>query len=285
MHWNLVKAAAKPWKAGKYIARAMPDLVAQHPAVVLAACRSAGIETVDLRYLDRYLVTLDTSAGIIATDTIATGSFQFDLFETVMSLLGRSVDLFVNVGANMGTTCLNAHRLGFRDFIAFEPVERNFALLERNLARNLADARIDCRKLALGNREHTAVMKLHGDNCGRHSLKDSFNAPASIVSEVTTEVRTLDSQAIGADCLLWVDTEGFELEVLQGGLQTLRGRCVALCVEVTPSVYSAADLAMLADILASTFSRFHDARGTSLTAPAASDAWRDGQQHDLICIA
>lgn len=285
MRRNLLKAALKPWKAGKYIARAMPELVEQNPEVVLAACRAGGIDTFEARYLDRYRVAVDSAAGIIATDILRYGSFQLDLFQAVSDLIGGRARRFVNVGANMGTTCLNAHHFGFRDFIAFEPVAGNYALLERNLAANLAESRIDCRMLALGSADGTATIQLHAENCGRHSLKSSFNAPANIASEQATEVRTLDSQAVGEDCLLWIDTEGFELEVLQGGRETLRNGCIALCVEITPAVYSGPERAELAAILDDSFSRFFDSAGNRIASPAASEAWRAGEQHDLLCFA
>ena len=281
MDINLIKSTLKPRKAGKYVARSMPKLVANDPGVVLAALSAARISRFECRYLETYDIMVNSNAGIIAKDIIQTGN---DLAKTTFEILGPQINKFVNVGANMGTTCLNAHRLNVRDFVAFEPVAANFLLLEKNLAANLSDSAVDCRKIALGDKQKLAKIHLHLNNCGRHSLNPEFNNADLVGGFEEVSVCTLDSQEIDGECLLWIDTEGFELEVLEGAKETIKKSCIGLCVEVSPSAYPASKLELLENLLLQNFSKFFDRNGDRLDKPSSSPDWRLNRQLDLICM-
>jgi len=280
---NLLKSAVKPWKAGKYLSRIMPELVAQDASITLSACQAAGIKSIEIDYLDNYTILIESSSGIIAKDIINTGNFSFDLCKIASNISKSHEVLFVNIGANMGTTCLNAYKCGFKSFIAFEPVEENYRLLKYNLERNISEGKIKLKKVALGREDGTATIHLHNNNCGRHSLKPEFNRRESIASTQIIEVQTLDAQNIHEECFIWLDTEGFELEVLEGASETLKN-CVGLCVEITPSVYTIEDLKKLEKILMKNFKKFYSNKGENIPIPSSSEPWVKGLQHDLICV-
>ena len=65
---------------------------------------------------------------------MAQGNFEPIETEVVRNML-REVDIFVNVGANIGYYCCHALSLG-KPVIAFEPIYRNVRHLLRNIRSN-----------------------------------------------------------------------------------------------------------------------------------------------------
>jgi hypothetical protein len=104
------------------------------PRTLIEACKRAGVETFGCNYLERYPMHIDVRGRSITESVLSTGQFQFELFETFARHYGRKDVCFVNVGANIGTSCVNAHAIGYREIIALEPVADNFRLLEFNTA-------------------------------------------------------------------------------------------------------------------------------------------------------
>ena len=81
-----------------------------------------------------------------------------------------AADTVVDVGANIGAFALLAAGLARRGrVVAVEPVAENFALLQRNLARNRA-ANVAAVRAAVLDRPGTVPIHLHGRSSGRHSL-------------------------------------------------------------------------------------------------------------------
>ena len=183
----------------------------------------------------------------------------------------------------MGTTCLNVRHCGFKNFIAFEPVENNYRLLKYNLEFNIEKENFKIQKIALGRESGEAEIHLHNNNCGRHSLKREFNRLENISSTQVVKVQTLDAQNIKDECFIWLDTEGFELEVLEGASETLKNS-IGLCIEISPSVYTASDLERLEEILTTNFRKFYNNNGEEMPKPSSSEHWAKRLQHDLICI-
>ena len=284
---NILKAAIKPWKSSKYISRIMPDLVGQDQSIVLATCQASGITSFEIRYLEKYTILVDSSAGIIAKDIIKMGNFSLELCKLSSDKICRKNNIqdiiFVNIGANMGTTCLNVRHCGFKNFIAFEPVENNYRLLKYNLEFNIEKENFKIQKIALGRESGEAEIHLHNNNCGRHSLKREFNRLENISSTQVVKVQTLDAQNIKDECFIWLDTEGFELEVLEGASETLKNS-IGLCIEISPSVYTASDLERLEEILTTNFRKFYNNNGEEMPKPSSSEHWAKRLQHDLICI-
>jgi FkbM family methyltransferase len=113
-------------------------------------------------------------------------------------------DLFIDVGANVGSYSIWAAELG-AEVIALEPAGDTFALLEENVALNGYPIKAICAAAgatqgsARFTRGHDCVNRLHP------------NGPAE------TEVLTIDS-LIGSRTVagMKVDVEGFEIDVLHG---------------------------------------------------------------------
>ena len=116
----------------------------------------------------------------------------------------RPGDLFVDVGANVGSYSIWAAELG-AEVIALEPAEDTFALLEENVALN--GYPIKAIRAAAGATQGSARFT-HGQDCVNRLHPNGATE---------TEVLTLDS-IVGDRIVsgMKVDVEGFEIDVLRG---------------------------------------------------------------------
>jgi FkbM family methyltransferase len=146
----------------------------------------------------------------------------------------RAVTTVLDVGAHTGGYGALLRSLGYTgEIVSFEPVAASFAVLSSRL-----DDRWHAHRLALGRSAGRLAL-----NVAHESNFTSFLAPIAVqrfagsatarVEEV--EVQRLDAVASGERILLKTDTQGFDLEVIEGARGIL-GSVVALQVElsVTP---------------------------------------------------
>jgi len=126
---------------------------------------------------------------------------------------GAAIETILDVGANDGGSALK-FRAAFPDAIihSFEPVSATFDLLVRNLQ---GQAKTYCHRLAMGQTPGEAQIYLT-----QHSTTSSLIRPDDARGSVIVQVGTVDqfARAHGLDRidLLKVDTEGFDLDVLEG---------------------------------------------------------------------
>jgi FkbM family methyltransferase len=157
---------------------------------------------------------------------------DFDEMMTWRRLL-RDGDLFVDVGANVGSYSLWAAERG-AEVIAIEPHPVTAAQLRRNAALN--DYPIEVRQLALA--ESVGTMRLTSDLDARNHLMLGAGRPRGPQRRadddgIDVEVSTLDD-VIGARSPVFVkiDVEGAEELVLRGGVRALaEGRIAAIQLE------------------------------------------------------
>lgn len=274
MNFNLLKALLFPWKRDRYLNRIWKRRSTLDPGLVVVGCISAGIDTLGFRYLGKYPVLLDTYGQSIPESVLRHGHFQFDLFETLSTIYTRRDVRFINIGANIGTSCLNAYEAGFRDIVAFEPVGRNFTLLTHNLATIDADV----RHQAVGDQNGRLTIHLNRGSTGMNSFMRDFGDGSEEV-----DIVRLDDAIEAAPSFLWIDTEGYEVHVLRGAERHLTESIQGLCVEVTPSILGAEGLAALEEILKRHFSRFYLTSG-QLQGLDLKRLTADGKQIDLIAL-
>lgn len=274
MSFNLLKALIFPKKRDRYLTRVWKQRATIDPGLVVVGCISAGIDTLGFRYLGKYPVLLDTYGQSIPESVLRHGHFQFDLFDTLADIYPRRDVRFINIGANIGTSCLNAYEAGFRDIVAFEPVGRNFELLRHNLAT--IDA--DLRHQAVGDQNGRLTIHLNRGSTGMNSFMRDYGDGSEEV-----EIVRLDDAIDPVPSFLWIDTEGYEVHVLRGAERHLAETVQGLCVEVTPTMLKDEGIAALEEILKRHFTRFylttgqvHDLDMKQLTA--------DGKQIDLIAL-
>jgi FkbM family methyltransferase len=124
-------------------------------------------------------------------------------------------DLFVDVGANVGTYSIIAGEVG-ADLVAIEPNERARGWLRRNLELNGLDAQV--LDVAIGAEPGTASFT---------SGKDTTNS-FDPEGDQLVQVDTLDRIIGDRQANIKVDVEGFELEVLAGAAEALAAHRVRL---------------------------------------------------------
>jgi len=155
----------------------------------------------------------------------------------------------LDVGANMGYyVLLEARAVGPQGHVyALEPVPQTFALLQRNVALN--DVRnVDLYQLALGGEDGEATMYVL-DKLNWSHLASRYQSSARMENlrshhrqTVQVPVRTLGTflQEAGIDTVnfLRMDVEGYELDIVRGGLDALarlsRQGLLKLFMEVHP---------------------------------------------------
>lgn len=141
----------------------------------------------------------------------------------------------VDVGANIGYfTLLGSSSLGDKGKVyAFEPDERNFDLLLKNIELNCFDNIIPVRR-AVSNVTGESLLFLNRYS-GWHSL---VNAHGNFVSSVVVETVTLDDYFANSDSVIDVvkiDVEGAEISVIQGMRQQIeKNESIKIFIEFSP---------------------------------------------------
>ncbi|MGH9356178.1 MAG: FkbM family methyltransferase [Terriglobia bacterium] len=196
------------------------------------------------------LLTVSSKDWLMGKRLYVRREHETDEMDRAVGLLRRggflkgSGTLLLNVGANLGMTCIGAIKLGyFQRAIAFEPEPGNFRLLCHNVGQNGLEDQIACFQTALSSSNRATEMELSKDNSGDHRIRAS-TMPGFYREErrrtVTVQAETLDSflagsarrQAEQVD-LVWIDVQGHEGHFLQGA-QAFFSRRVPVVTEFWP---------------------------------------------------
>lgn len=149
-------------------------------------------------------------------------SGEFEIEETaIISRLLPKVDVFVDIGANLGYyTCL-ALQSG-KSVVAFEPQQQNLQCLFQNLTANGWEDKAEVFPLALSDRP--GLLTLYGASGPSASLIKNWAGYSSRFKK-TVPVSTLDNVLAGRfpgkHLFIKMDVEGAEYQVLKGALVTL----------------------------------------------------------------
>lgn len=148
-----------------------------------------------------------------ATVNYYTGLGEFDDMGFLLHFL-RANDFFLDVGANVGAYSVLAGAVVGCRGIAFEPDAKAFDRLRINLALNHADRRIEGRRQVVG-RTAGRVKFTSGLDSLNHVLAEGESVGGRV-----EEIEAINLDGISWErkpCLVKIDTEGFEPEVLAGG--------------------------------------------------------------------
>lgn len=149
-----------------------------------------------------------------ATGNIYCGLHEFVDMAFVLHLL-RPGDLFVDVGANIGSYTVLASAVCGAQTIAFEPDQETIRALQRNIAANGIGDRVAVVEAAVGARPGRVHFTIGKDTTNR-VLPQSGTATREV------DLRTLDDVLENKHPLLIkIDVEGFEREVISGAESTL----------------------------------------------------------------
>lgn len=164
-------------------------------------------------------VSIDVfSEGDLVSETISKSRI-WEPYEThiILQCLGNSGSnfgkTFLDVGANLGYYSLVAKKCCAAKVFAFEPEQRNYNLLEKNLS-GCKD--VSVFNLALSDQEGATNLYLSPDNMGDHQLAMSDKRKSQIVKQAIG-----DSLLEGNIDFIKIDTQGAEYKVLKGLTHTL----------------------------------------------------------------
>jgi FkbM family methyltransferase len=210
------------------------------------------------------LLAVSTRDTFIGRDLFSKGSYQFDLTCKVFAFLReRRVSPFsaegvvLDIGANNGVISIGMllnHQMGAA--IGIEPDPSNHALLKRNIAMNNLDSRYTALQVAASNRTGNVEFELSHYNFGDHRVR----SPAtSAVSEPNAEaarkvitvsarpidvlIETLPAPLQSAISLVWIDVQGHEGHVFEGG-KRLFSRPVPVVSEIWPHAIKRSGMAI-----------------------------------------
>jgi FkbM family methyltransferase len=165
---------------------------------------------------------------VISRILFASGEFQADEQRALLrwmkahDYLTHDKTHVVDVGANIGTTCIPLAKHTGKSVIALEPDPANYEYLQRNVERNGLRDQITCLKLAASNQACRMKMLVNPNSAGSTQIVEGdMEANASETVEVETDAldNILKSQGISPQhvAFVWSDTEGYERYVIEGG--------------------------------------------------------------------
>ena len=212
--------------------------------------------------------------------------YDFDKVQQALSILGnaRPKMQLIDIGANIGTICIPAVKRGaFQKAIAIEPEPRNYSLLLANIHINGLGDKIVAHNFALGQKDDEKLLfELSNDNFGDHRVRtgSGFGLDHELNREVITVASdTFDKiikQIDPKESLIWIDTQGFEGQVLSGARNALSVQ-TPVCFEFWPNGMKRSNSYRLlkeALILAG-YTVFYDLNGNPFPVPITSSSFDD----------
>lgn len=171
-------------------------------------------------------------------ETFAKREMEF-VFENV----GREKGIFLDIGANIGTTSIYVNKCVNPEIkvIAFEPLKENYDLLRMNTILNQCE-NIKVEQYGLSNISGIQYMQDGGENCGgSHIVENEEQAKESITCvtlDEYVEINAIPPQDIQ---YVWIDVEGHEPYVIEGAKKTLEASKAYLFMEYNSSIYKASE--------------------------------------------
>lgn len=165
-----------------------------------------------------------------ATGNIYTGLHEFADMAFCLHLL-RVGDLFVDVGANIGSYTVLASKVVGANSLAIEPVPSTFNRLQRNIRLNDISSLVDSRCCAAG--ETSGLLKFTSDLDTTNKVVDddyignSIEVPVESLDQILEQLQPT---------LIKIDVEGFEPDVITGAHKVLA--CASLLAVLLETVDS-----------------------------------------------
>lgn len=199
-----------------------------------------------------------------ATGNIYVGLHEFFDMMVPLHFLRRG-DLFLDVGANVGTYTVLASGVCGAETIAFEPDPETQVRLKRNLEVNGLDQRVRVLACAVGAERNEVAFTIGLDTVNRL-------ASAGDPKTRTVRMETLD-EVVGAGqpAMMKVDVEGAELGVLRGAEGVL-ARPSLRVIELETVVPESAAILARHGFKAACYDPFHRALSERSSACRSSNA-------------
>jgi len=168
------------------------------------------------------------------TSIFRTGTYEDGTLEVIRAFLSEG-DIFLDIGANVGLMSLLASQLvgASGQIHSFEPVPELNSILSASIRAN-GFKNVFLHRLALGSREEQRQLFEHPEvNRGSSTMMDWGDRTRGVPVSVGTLDNFVSARLpLRRIALAKIDVEGWELEVLKGGLKLLTGpNCPAICIE------------------------------------------------------
>ncbi|MCL4870830.1 MAG: FkbM family methyltransferase [Anaerolineae bacterium] len=158
---------------------------------------------------------------LIGNLSMQKGEYETEETEIAKKIISK-VDVFINIGANIGYYCCIALNHG-KQVVAIEPMDHNLRYLLRNIKVNNYTSPIEVYPLALSN--SVGVIEMFGGGpqaslvkgWGKRSGQYATLVPSSTLDNV------LHTRFQGKNCFILVDIEGAELMMLEGATSFVNG--------------------------------------------------------------
>ena len=127
--------------------------------------------------------------------------------------------VILDVGANIGddTVYYGKELIGVKKIYAFEPIIRTYEILETNVRINQLTQIVETINCACGKQEGSArIENVPKNNIGGTSIKSEDDGDLKVI--------TIDGLNIENVAYIKIDVEGFELDVIEGAIETIK-RC------------------------------------------------------------
>jgi FkbM family methyltransferase len=153
------------------------------------------------------------------TGNIYAGLHEFPDMGYLLHVL-REDDLFVDVGANVGSYTILACSVRHARGIAFEPVPTTYKRLFENIRLNNLENRVQSFNVGIGRQQGDLSFTSDMGPMNRALAEGESDANA-----INIPVTTLDATLKGeVPSLLKIDVEGYETPVLEGAMEVLKNR-------------------------------------------------------------
>lgn len=168
-------------------------------------------------------------------------SYDADKLALSLKIIGSRKNTLLDLGANIGTIGIYAVSQGLaKNCIAFEPEPLNFNLLKANISLNELSDCFELHNVALASEKSDAVVfELSPSNFGDHRVRvineNGLQAETSrdLIYVPTDTLDNLVPDIDFNDCILFMDTQGFEGDVLSGAKNFIDAR-VPIVTEFWP---------------------------------------------------
>jgi len=151
---------------------------------------------------------------------VKNGLFESDLIEWSKQFCRRD-GVFLDVGGHTGTYALNMAEL-VSEVHVFEPQRATYYALCGSIALSGLSHKIKAYNYGLGspNQVGEQTLNIVSVDGGGSSIQPQHDQ--RVIRQEQIEIRTLDEMDIGQVCFIKMDVEGNELDVLKGGVETIK---------------------------------------------------------------
>ena len=201
-------------------------------------CTVEGLNYVATSKDDSIIALMYLSGKNFAAEEIKTFHALADKYYNVDDTAG----FFLDLGANIGTTGIYfTKRIAPNlKLLAFEPDAENFKLLHANLILNDMMNKAIAVNYGLGEDFDEKIMYKDLKNPGHNNLTEPKNNVPTEKIEIIPLDAYLDEMKIAAQEVkyIWIDTEGFEAQVLLGAKNLLKENPAPIFMEFNPMIWN-----------------------------------------------